>query len=277
MCRWLAYSGAPIPPSWLVVDPDRSLVEQSRKALYPSPFINADGFGLAWWADDADTPGLYRTTEPAWSDQNLREICARVRSSMFLAHVRAATGTVVQQTNSHPFRHGRFSFVHNGFINEFARLRRDLLLAVDPSLFEGVLGSTDSELMFFLALTFGLEDDPVAGLERMVGFVERTAVRHGVPDAMQMTVAVGDGERLWAARYATGTILNTLFVSQDAEAVHQLHPDRQRLAAMGPEARAIVSEPVLELEGLWQEVEVGTAFVVQPGPDEVRPFVPAAP
>jgi predicted glutamine amidotransferase len=75
--------------------------------------------------------------------------------------VRAATGTPVQQTNCHPFCHGRWLFVHNGFIDEHMRLRRDLLLAVDPELFERIEGTTDSELMLFLALTFGLDEEPL--------------------------------------------------------------------------------------------------------------------
>ena len=69
--------------------------------------------------------------------------------------------------------------MHNGLIREFARVRRELVLAVDDSLFLSIEGTTDSELMFYLALTFGLEDDPVAAVERMVGFVEQTGRRNG--------------------------------------------------------------------------------------------------
>ena len=64
--------------------------------------------------------------------------------------------------------------MHNGLIREFPRVRRELVLAVDDSLFPSIEGTTDSEAMFYLALTFGLEDDPVAAVERMVGFVEDT-------------------------------------------------------------------------------------------------------
>ena len=62
----------------------------------------------------------------------------------------------MQQTNCHPFRHGRWLFVHNGVIEGFQVMRRDLLYAVDPALFDRIAGSTDSEVLFYLALTYGL-------------------------------------------------------------------------------------------------------------------------
>ena len=108
---------------------------------------------------------------------------------MVLAHIRAAIGSPVQQTNCHPYRHGRWLFVHNGFLNGFTEMHRDLVLAVEPSLFSSIAGSTDSELLFYLALTFGLEDDPIGAVERAVGFVEATAERHGIESPVQMTSA----------------------------------------------------------------------------------------
>ena len=164
--------------------------------------------------------------------------------------------------------------MHNGFIDDYKRLRRDLLLAVDPRYFGGIEGTTDSELMFHLALTYGLEDDPLAGLERMAGFVEDVGHRAGVEHPLQMTVAVSDGERVWAARYASGPVVNSLFVTADASAVRALHPEDERVRSFSEEARAIVSEPLGDLPGLWHEVPPGTAFVIQPGEDVQVPFAP---
>ena len=76
-------------------------------------------------------------------------------------------------------------------------------MAVDPSLYADIEGSTDSENLFFLALTFGLTDDPVTGVERAVGFVEDVARRHGVEHPVQMTVATTDGVSMWAFRYSS--------------------------------------------------------------------------
>jgi predicted glutamine amidotransferase len=276
MCRWLAYFGNPIRPEALLYEAKNSLVEQSRRDRLAGGYSNADGFGLGWYGD-RDEPGLYRSIAPAWGDRNLRELAGQIESGLFLAHVRAATGTPVEQTNCHPFRHGRWLFVHNGFIDGYVRLRRELLLAVDPDVFGGIEGTTDSELMFHLALTFGLDQEPLAALERMAGFVEETGRRHGVAEPLQMTVGVSDGERVYAARYASGSVVNSLFVTADATAVRALYPDDERFRGLGDEARAIVSEPLGDLPGVWQEVPTGSALIVQPGEDEQVAFTPHPP
>src|SRR5687767_2554135 len=273
MCRWLAYFGNPIRLESLLYEADNSLVEQSRHDRMAGGHPNADGFGVGWYGN-RDEPGLYRSTSPAWGDRNLRELAAQIESRLFLGHVRAATGTPVEQSNCHPFRHGRWLFVHNGFIDAYERVRRDLLLAVDPGLFPGIQGTTDSELLFHLALTFGLQDEPLAALERAAGFVEETGRRHGVAEPLQMTVGLSDGERVYAARYASGPVVNSLFVSADAAAVRALYPDDERFRGLGPEARAVVSEPLGDLPGVWHEVPPGSALVVQPGDDEEVPFAP---
>jgi glutamine amidotransferase len=260
----------------LVYNASHSLIEQSRAARFTSHLTNADGFGIGWYGT-RDTPGVYRSVAPAWSDRNLQDLCAQIESPLFLAHVRAATGTAVQQTNCHPFRHGRWIFVHNGFIDGYARLRRDLVLAVDPQLFELIEGTTDSELLFFLALTFGLEDEPLPALERMAGFVEATGHRLGVADPLQMTLGVSDGERLYAVRYASGDVANSLYVSNDARDVRELYPEDARLGHLSDEARAVVSEPLGDLPGVWREVPPSSALIVQPGADEQFAFTPRPP
>jgi glutamine amidotransferase len=276
MCRWLAYYGNPIRPERLLFAAENSLVEQSRRDRLAGGQPNADGFGLGWYGD-REIPGLYRSVAPAWADPNLRELAAQITSGLFLGHVRAATGTPVEQSNCHPFRHGRWLFVHNGFIADYARVRRDLLLAVDPDLFPGIEGSTDSEVLFHLALTFGLEEDPLPALERAVGFVEETGRRHGVAEPLQMTAGLSDGVRVYAARYASGPVVNSLFVSEDARAVRGLYPDDDRFRGLGPEARAVVSEPLGDLPGVWREMPAGSAVIVQPGDDEEVAFAPRPP
>jgi predicted glutamine amidotransferase len=276
MCRWLAYSGNPIRPERLLFDAENSLVEQSRRDRLAGGHPNADGFGLGWYGD-REIPGLYRSVAPAWGDANLRELAAQITSGLFLGHVRAATGTPVEQSNCHPFRHGRWLFVHNGFIADYPRVRRDLLLAVDPDLFAGIEGTTDSEVLFHLALTFGLEDDPLPALERAAGFVEETGRRHGVDEPLQMTVGLSDGVRVYAARYASGPVVNSLFVSEDARSVRALCPEDERFRGLGPEARAVVSEPLGDLPGVWREMPAGSAVIVQPGEDEHVAFAPRPP
>ena len=202
MCRWLAYSGSPIRLDELLVKRDRSLIDQSLHARQGATTTNGDGFGVGWY-DEAETPRLYRSVHPAWNDRNLRELAAGISSHLFFAHIRASTGTAIQETNTHPFRYGRWLWMHNGLIREFPRVRRELALAVDESLYPSIEGTTDSETMFYLALTFGLESDPIAAVERMVDFVEDTGRARGVEHPVQMTIATTDGHTVWAFRYSS--------------------------------------------------------------------------
>ena len=179
MCRWMAWSGQPVLIEELLFKPKHGLIDQSLHSRMGVETTNGDGFGLGWYGTATPEPALYHSVAPAWGDANLRELAGHVESHLFLAHVRATTGTAIQQTNCHPFRHGRWIMVHNGVINGFAEMRRDLILEVAPELFPGIQGSTDSEVLFHLALTYGLEQDPVDALERAIGFVEATAARHG--------------------------------------------------------------------------------------------------
>src|SRR6478736_3282459 len=171
MCRWLAYSGSPVLLEDLLYKPENSLVVQSKHSQMGATTTNGDGFGVGWYGA-FDTPGLFRSTEPAWNDLNLRELCAHARAGRVFAHIRASTGSPVQQTNCHPFRHGDWLWMHNGSIARFHDVKRDLLLAVDPSLYPDLEGSTDSEAFFFLALTLGLADDPPGAVARAVGLIE---------------------------------------------------------------------------------------------------------
>jgi predicted glutamine amidotransferase len=276
MCRWLAYSGSPIRLEELLVKRDRSLIDQSLHARQGATTTNGDGFGVGWY-EEAETPRLYRSTHPAWNDRNLRELAAGISSRLFFAHIRASTGTAIQQTNTHPFRYGRWLWMHNGLIREFASLRRELLLAVDDSLFTSIEGTTDSEVMLYLALTFGLEDDPVAAVERMVGFVEESGHTHGVEHPIQMTVATTDGRSVWAFRYSSERDSRSLYFSTRMDALKALHPDSEELAALSDETRVVVSEPLGDLPGAWNEVPESHVGIIQPGADELRPITPREP
>ncbi len=276
MCRWLAYSGSPIPIGELLDRPEHSLIDQSLHSRLGVETTNGDGFGIGWYPDGGrPEPALFRAVEPAWSDANLRELAGAVSSPLFLAHIRASTGTAVQQTNCHPFRFGRWLWVHNGAVRDFARIKRELTLAVDPSLFPSIGGSTDSELMFYLALTFGREEDPVPAVERMVGFVELTGRRYGVPYPVQMTVATTDGTRVWAFRYSSEGDSRTLYYSTALATLRAMYPDNERLQAVSDETRIVVSEPLSELVGAWQPVPECSYGVIQEGADELWPFRPS--
>jgi predicted glutamine amidotransferase len=238
---------------------------------------NGDGFGVGRYSELGGMPGLYKSIQPALNDHNLLEFARAYFVAALLRHIRASNGTAIQETNAHPFRHGRWLFMHNGYVREFPRVRRDLLLAVAPALFAGIEGLGDSEVLFHLALTFGREEDPLTALSLMVGFVEEVGERHGVEHPLKMTVATSDGELIIAARYSSNGKPGSLYFSTDARKLKAQHPCIKELQVLSDEARAIISEPLRELVGAWNAVPESSIGIVQPGPEDLYMLTPYRP
>jgi predicted glutamine amidotransferase len=276
MCRWLAYSGSPVLLEELLYKPQNSLVVQSLHSRLGVEPTNGDGFGVGWYGA-AETPGVFRSIEPAWNDVNLRDLAAHISSPLVFSHIRASTGSPVQQTNCHPFRHGRWLWMHNGVISGFREMKRDLAVAVAPALFPDISGSTDSELFFYLALTFGLVDDPPAAVARAVGLVEDVARRLDIAFPMQMTVATTDGETVWAFRYSSEGRSRSLFHSTDVSTLRHQYPDNEVLHRLSDASRLVVSEPLGDLRGAWREVPESTCLTVRGGEEQMQPFAPLPP
>jgi predicted glutamine amidotransferase len=273
MCRWLAYSGSPILLRDALYSPAHSLIDRSLQSRLGSVTANGDGFGIGWYGTSAD-PALFRSVDPPSTDPNLRELAGHISTSLFFTHIRATSGTAVQRTNCHPFRHGKWLWMHNGVVDDFSALKRDLVLDVDPSLFPYIEGQTDSEVLFFLALTLGLDDDPQAAVSGAVGLVEAAARRRRVTHPFDGTIATTDGRRIWVFRYASAGRARSLFVTRATPTLRRMYPQLALLGALGDDACLVVSEPLGVLPGAWQELPEASCAMVS-GPDvEIRPFVP---
>lgn len=246
MCRWAAYRGTPIPLEQIVSAPGHSLIEQSHGAMQAKTATNGDGFGIAWYGEHAE-PGLYRDILPAWSDCNLRSLARQIRSPLFMAHVRASTGGATSRDNCHPFVHGRWSFMHNGQIAGFEQIRRTMEQALSDRHYQARRGTTDSELLFLLALEFGLDDNPVKAFGEAIRFVLAECGRANVSDLVRLTAAFSDGETLYAIRYAT-----------DA------HPPTLYSAPMcGGLGHCLVSEPFHDADAKWHEIPPGSLVTLK--------------
>ena len=130
-------------------------------------------------------------------------------------------------------------------------MKRDLVLEVDPSLYPSIEGSTDSEVLFYLALTFGLEDDPVAAMERAIGFVEATGHRHGIEHPVPGHVATSDGDRLWAFRYSSEGRRARSSSARPFPSCARCTPTTSVRSAVDDESRLVVSEPLGDVPGAW--------------------------
>lgn len=282
MCRWLAYTGSPLQMESVLFKAKHSLIEQSLHSRLGATTTNGDGFGLGWYARHvegrpSEPPFRYRSVHPAWNDRNLREAARAIHSPLFVAHIRAATDTPAQETNCHPFRHGQWLFVHNGLIRDYPLMRRDLMLMIAPAYFGSLEGSTDSEVMFLLALTFGLDEDPIGAIARMVGAVEASGRRHGVTHPINMTVCALDGERLIAVRYSSEGDSRTLFHNTCVRHLRELYPDNAQIAALDDDAFLLLSEPLSDMDGVWEEVPEATAIIAGHGDVSHHRFTPIPP
>ena len=273
MCRWLAYSGSPIRLEELLLKRDHSLIDQSLHSRMGATTTNGDGFGVGWY-DEEETPHVYRSTFPAWNNRNLKELAAAIKSPLFFAHIRASTGSAIQETNTHPFRYGKWLWMHNGLIRDFPKVHRTFANAIDDKYFNSIEGTTDSETMFYLALTFGLESDPVAAVEQMVGFVEETGHAHDIEQPIQMTIATTDGTSIWAFRYSSEGDSRSLWFSTRMDELKLLYPALHELGDLSDETRVIVSEPLGDLPGVWNEAPESHYGIVQPGTDKLGQFTP---
>ncbi|QYK43318.1 MAG: class II glutamine amidotransferase [Paracoccaceae bacterium] len=258
MCRWAAYIGAPIFLEDIVSRPDHSLIRQSHCATRCPTATNADGFGIAWYGERQE-PGLYRDVYPAWSDPNLRSLTAQVRSGLFLAHVRASTGTATSRNNCHPFAVGRWSFMHNGQVGGYESFRRDADMMIPEALYPYRRGATDSEALFLVALSEGLDSDPRGAMRRAVARFEGLAEARGIAPDVRMTCALSDGQRLYALRYATTGTAPTLY--------HRWSDSRA--------GRAVVSEPLDLGETGWEEVPEATFCTFAASDVSLMPFAPS--
>ena len=204
-------------------------------------------------------PGLYRDILPAWSDPNLKSLCRQIKSDLFLAHVRASTGGATSRANCHPFVSGRWSFMHNGQIGGFDRIRRSLEGAISDEFYDQRHGTTNSELFFLLMLDEGLARDPQGAVARATARVIEASRRAGIEPSFKLTAAFSNGETLYAVRFATDANAPTLYTSAVREG----------------RGRCLVSEP-LDREGSDWHAIPPSSFVMmsKAGMTYSRRFVP---
>ncbi len=260
MCRWAAYQGEEVFLEDIVTAPCHSLIAQSHCAEQAKSPTNGDGFGLAWYGERPE-PGLYRDILPAWSDPNLKSLCRQIKSGLFLAHVRASTGGATTRSNCHPFVSGRWSFMHNGQIGGFEKIRRPLENSISDGVYDQKQGTTDSELFFLLMLDEGLDSDPQGAASRATARVTDASRRAGIEASLKLTAAFSDGETLYAIRYASEGDAPTLYTA----------------GVRGGAGRCIVSEPFDREGANWQAIPPASFVTMKKNAMAIRPFAPEAP
>lgn len=247
MCRFLAYRGPTIYLEDLISSPCHSLIHQSLSAEEAKATTNGDGFGVGWYGE-REEPGQYREVRPAWSDENLLSLVRQVRSGLFFAHVRAATGTATTRANCHPFVRGRFMFMHNGQVGGWNRVRRAMESLIPDDLYLDRAGTTDSEALFLRILALiGEGLAPLAAIRATLTETRSLMRKTGVKEALRFAAALTDGHDLFAVRWASDDKPPSLYVCQREDSV------------------IVASEPVDEERDCWRALGRDSSLVAKAG------------
>jgi glutamine amidotransferase len=210
MCRHLAYLGRPKPLRDLLTDPPHSLLRQSwepRRQAHGK--LNADGFGVGWYAEGDPLPARYRRDSPMWTDRSFLDVARVVRSGAILAAVRSATaGMAGGEAAVAPFCTGRYLFSHNGAVTGWPRSIAQLTADLgDPELM-AMEAVTDSALLWLVV------HQRLADGERMAEALGNTVRLAAATAGGRLNLLLTDGRSIAATTWG-----DTLCWRADADGV----------------------------------------------------------
>ncbi len=272
MCRFTFYLGKPLTLAALLTEPAHSLINQSYNAKEREEPLNGDGFGVAWYVDDHASPARFRSVTPAWSNANLADLARVTQSCCILAHVRAATqGREINENNCHPFRCGPFSFMHNGNIDGFDRLRRPLMERLSDAGFASVRGTTDSEHFFALLMERlrGKEGrttcaDLADALESTIAEVLDLTARHAPGSHNYLNMVLCDGRSAATCRFSSDDdYVDTLYLNVGRRYACEQGTCRMLDPAAGESSVLISSEPLSTDPG-WELIPANHVVHISP-------------
>ncbi|MGW1952908.1 ergothioneine biosynthesis protein EgtC [Streptomyces sp. NPDC001920] len=236
MCRHLAYVGPAEPLGRLLVEPPHGLYRQSwapRRQRYGT--VNADGFGVGWYAEEDPVPARYRRAGPVWADPSFADLARVVRSTALLAAVRDATVPGAdQEAAAAPFGTGPWLFSHNGAVKDWPGSLTPLVAGLPAVDLLRMEARNDSAFVWALVLArLRGGDDPAQALADTVVEVAEAA------PASRLNLLLTDGETVTATAwgdtlwYLTRPGGGTVVASEpyDDDPHWQEVPDRTLLAA----------------------------------------------
>ena len=263
MCRLLTYLGQPVLLNKFLYEPDNSMIKQSIEARELEEPLNGDGFGVGWYFRNiARDPALFVSIYPAWNNRNLRYLAPKIRSECVMVHVRAASVGGVTEFNCHPFHYNNYLMAHNGGVEEFEKIKRELRSKLSDEMYLWIKGQTDSEHLFAYFLDIlnrkGKEitaDDIADAFEEMIVDLKQFIKNAGIEEAAYLNMVFTDGERIVGLRYATNNVTPlTLYYSEGSKYVceegvcHMLPPQNNESSVM------IVSEKLTDIIDDWQMI-----------------------
>ncbi len=274
MCRFIAYTGAPLVMQELLYEPENSLINQSYHARERSEPLNGDGFGIGWYVPGfGSEPAVFVSTSPAWNNRNLRYNASKIRSGCMLAHVRAASTGDVSEANCHPFHYRDFLMMHNGQIGDFRAIKRALRGKLSDERYHWIQGTTDSEHFFALFLDFLYArqqehfhaEEIVAAIEQAIAAVLDLCREKDVAEPHHLNLVVTNGHCVVALRYCSDSSLRppTLYHSSGSRFTCEKGVCRMVKTDPSEHAVLIVSEKLTEIDDDWHEVPANHFVIVR--------------
>lgn len=260
MCRFVAYIGKKsIVLSEVLEKPSNSLIQQSRYAKQLAIRLNADGFGIAWYKHNiSSSPGIFKSTLPAWNDLNLLHISKLIDAKCFIGHVRASTIGNVANSNCHPFSYQDYAFCHNGDIKNFNKIKRALCASLDMDIYQNIFGQTDSEHFFAYLMNIHFKNNKrnkftnlLYSFQQAVKEILDLQLEFNIERKAFLNTVVTDGKQLMATRYTT-----------DINSTLSLYYADIKFKDKSLSSVLVASEPLGDFAEDWQEVPVNHAIFV---------------
>ena len=267
MCRFVAYLGLPILIEDVLFKTKNSLIHQSMHARESEIVINGDGFGLGWYNHDINPlPGLFKSTQPAWNDENLQHLSAKIRTTCFFGHVRAASTGSVAPHNCHPFAYDNYLFMHNGNVGGFDKIKRYIRRELCDELYDWIVGDTDSEHLAALYFDTMLKNKDTRTSMLLADIMDETIrrlhkiqVAHGVDDEPNFfNIVISNGHNLVAMRYVSDKECRPSSLHYAAGSRYDAHGSGYRMLPTEKGHRhnsvLVVSERLDSHKGDWHEI-----------------------
>lgn len=282
MCRLLAYKGTSILIDELLYKPKNSLINQSVNAKELEEPLNGDGFGIGWYSQDiSPDPATFVSLNPAWSNRNLRNLAPKIKTECLIAHVRAASVGEVSESNCHPFQFKSLLMAHNGGVENFPKIKRDIRSGLNDELYNWIKGQTDSEHIFAFLVNRILSESKTITPEAVTEAFEYTfhtlkslMAKNGIHEEAYLNMVVTNGQFIVGTRYVTDpkqdplTLYHsegTRFVVEDG-ITHMMAPEDDDHAVL------VVSEKLTE-DSHWTMIPKNHFVIVDPSLNvRIRPI-----
>lgn len=272
MCRLMAYKGTSILLDELLYKPKNSLINQSINARELEEPLNGDGFGVGWYSHHiSHEPATFVSLNPAWSNRNLRNLAPKIQSDCMLAHVRAASVGEVSEANCHPFQYRELLMAHNGGVENFGRIKRDIRAQLSDELYNWIKGQTDSEHIFSLLVNRlntehrEFSSDAVTdAFEYTFSHVKSLMKKHGIHEEAYLNMVVTNGHFIVATRFVTDEKAEplTLYHSEGSRYVVEDGVSRMEAPKDDDEAVLVVSEKLTD-DSHWTMIPKNHFVIVE--------------